>query len=194
MPRVVVRGKLRRQPVPRVCEAGADRHEHARRSRCGSERQGGDRDGRNHKERDQEAWPSSVIRAARRSRRSEQRRANDDRNDRRPFAAAHRLVQPPRSEREEEDEAPGQKRLDECERRVDKRQCLQPPARKSQARSEDPQRARNKTSQEREAQRLVGRGRAHLRSLQDDTDRVEGRRAARGDASGDQTRHGQGPR
>ncbi len=169
MTRPVVGRELRGQAVERVRDAGADRHEDARRV---SERERDERERRQHAERDPEARALGVRGLVRRRGEREQRDAARDRDHGELLAGADPLAEP-RGDRQQEDEAHAEQRLDERQRGLRQRVGLEHPAGEAERRPRDPAGPSNEPPEEPEAQRVLGRLVARAERLQADPDRVE---------------------
>jgi len=109
-----------------------------------------------------------------------------DRRDARELSAADGLVEQPRSDREQDDQARRQRRLDERERDQEQGADLGDPSEEGEQRSDDPARLLDEAAEQREAQVVLVRGLARLERLHPDGRRVqhrgrEGKRKTRDD-------------
>lgn len=191
---VVVGRELRRQPVDRIRDAGPDRDEDARAARRPAQGEGRERDGREDAERDPEGGALGVCRVSARGGEREQRHTGRDREHREPLAAADVLAQPPRRDREQEDEARPEQRLHERQRRPRERERLDDPAGEPERRAEQPARAAHEAQEEGEAKRPLRRRLARLERLQPHPHRVERGRAERREHAGQEIGHGRSGR
>ncbi len=194
MPDVVVCCKLRREPVERVGDAGPDRDEDARGTSDAAQGQRRDRNAGQYRQCNPEADARGVVGLAVRSCQREQRRPGRDRAHREDVARCNPFVEAPAGNRQQEDEANAQQRLDERQRRSGERDGLQRPAGQAERRSCQPVRPPHEPAKQRESQRqLDGRG-ARLCRLQRDPDRIEGGRRERSGDPDHEARHGRRPR
>jgi hypothetical protein len=189
-----VGGELRRKPLPRIREAGADRHDHARRASASAQQQGRDGHRAEHRHRDHQRDAARLLRGPGRRREREDRRRADDHQHGHELTPGDGLVQPEDRDHEQEQQAQAEQRLHEGQRRMEQRDRLQAPAEQSEGRAGQPPWAAHKTTKQRQAQRLLHRRAARRARLQDDADRVEDRAAERRCHSDDQVGHAGPPR
>ena len=173
MGRVIVRGELRREPVPGIGKTGADRDEQARAARATAESERNEREHAEDGQRRPHSAGAGVSGRAMRRGQCEHRHPGSENDHRNRLRPAHLLVQIPGRDREQEDHVRTEQRLDERERRVQKRERLQAPADEAEYRPGEPAWPAHEPPEERQLQRLVARRRARLDPLQRDPDRVE---------------------
>jgi hypothetical protein len=176
----VVGGELRGEPVPGVRQPGTDRHDDARRPRGAAQRERCQRQHAEHGERDQQRRTGGMLGGTRRGGQGQKRRPHGDGGDGQRIDRADALVQQPCGEAEQEDEARPQQGLHERQRGVGERQRLQRPTGQPEPGSHEPARLGDEPAEERQPQRLFGRGHARFRRLHRDPGRVQGRGATRG--------------
>jgi hypothetical protein len=187
---VVVGGELGGEAVPRVRETGADRDEQARRTGAAAQPERRDGGGADDPEHEPEPDSAGVVDVAMRRGERQQRHAERHRGDGDGVGRPNGLGEPPRREREQEDEARPEQRLHDGQRRPGQRQRLQRPAHQPERRSRQPSRPADEAAEEGEPKRLVGRRRLRLARLQGDPDRVERGGRERGGDSRHDDRHG----
>lgn len=116
-----------------------------------------------------------MLRVPLRSGPREQPDPDRDRGDARELAAADRLVEHPRPDREQDDQARRQRRLDERQRDQKQGADLGDPSEKGEQGPDDPARPPDEAAQQREAQVVLVRGLTGLERLHPDGGRVQHR-------------------
>ena len=112
--------------------------------------------------------------------RRKKRHAGDDRGHGGDLAPPDRLVQDANGEPEQNDEPQSERRLDERQRRDEKRGDVKRPPERREHRPAHPERPADEAAKEREPKRVLERDCARLEGLQRDTEVVKRRRAERG--------------
>jgi hypothetical protein len=120
--------------------------------------------------------------------------SRDDRPDGEHVAPAHGLVEGAGSEREQEHEAEGQRRLHDGERREQQRRGLQWPAQQPQGGAGQPARPARQPREERRAQPTIDGHDARLDRLQRDPEAVHRGRRTRGAGAERDGGHERAPR
>jgi hypothetical protein len=182
-------GEFCRQPLPRIGQSGADRHEHARRAGTSAQQEGRDGERAENRHRGHQREAARLPRSTGRDREREDGRGADDHQHGDKLTPAHGLVQPEDRDHEQEQQAQAEQRLDERQRRMEERERLQAPAEQSECRARDPAWAAHETTKQRKTQRLLDGCAARRARLQDDPDRVQNGTADRRCHSDDHARH-----
>ncbi len=165
----VVGGELRRDAAPAAREARAE-HRHARDravERAQQVRQQA-RERETHEHQRDHQVPGRFAGAARGREHARTDDAEDDRERREVLAAPGVLAEHPPAEVQQHEQAGGQRRLHDHQRRQQQRQHLQRPAEDRQARAHQPARAFDEAADERHAQVLLVRSLLRVHRLQGD--------------------------
>lgn len=174
-----VGGELGRQAAPREGRTGAEGRQGSATAQC-------ERHERQDRDRAEDAGQrdgAGVLGRDVGRDEAQQRDTGQDRGDGRNLADADAFVEVAYPEDQQQDEAEGQRGLDDGQRREQQRDRLQRPAGEVEARSDQPARTADQPCQQRRAQAFVGRSVARVERLQRQADVVErGGRAGRGDA------------
>jgi hypothetical protein len=185
--------ELRGQAAGRERGPGGDGGDHAvdasPAQRVGSERDGGERG-----QRSGEGPAAGVVRGGFGRGGREPCHSRDDRPDGEHVAPSHGLVEGAGSEREQEHEAEGQRRLHDGERREQQRGGLQRPAQQAQGGAGQPARPAGQPRDERRAQPTIGGHDARLDRLQRDPEAVHRGRRTRGAGAERDGGHERAPR
>jgi len=186
---VVVRGELRREAVPGVCEPRPDGHEDSCGARGRAKRVRGERPGPEHAECDPEPGTARMVGLALGGRQREQGRPGRDRQHRDQLTAPHALAKMHVGDCEQHDEAGPEQRLDERERRVNERERLQRPASDPESGAREPAWACDQPPEQRKAHRALRGSDPRLRRLEHDSGGEEDGCAAAGEDPGQEPRH-----